>query len=225
MNRPRRITLVAVAVLIIPAMGSGPLTGPQEPGPRAAEPLVLVGDGRADDTEALQRAVDEATGPVRLPRGTYRITRPITIELDEVGFTSLVGDGTAQIIMNGPGPAFRFVGTHDGSAAPRTFKANVWDRQRTPMIDALEIVGAHLLAALGHVEAIGLGIGTLDHHRRRPSLGPGLLPGTGAGRQQQRAGEQARERKQAQRSRHGIPGAMVARSVVTALPRKPCGSA
>ncbi len=51
--------------------------------------------------------------------------------------------------MAGPGPAFRFVGTHAGTAAPSSVKANVWDRQRTPLVDGLEIVG-------GHPEAVGI---------------------------------------------------------------------
>jgi hypothetical protein len=45
--------------------------------------------------------------------------------------------------MDGPGPALRFVGTHEGTAAPATFKPNVWDRQRTPRVEGLEIVGGH----------------------------------------------------------------------------------
>ncbi len=45
--------------------------------------------------------------------------------------------------MEGAGPAFRFVGTHRGSAAPSTFESRVWDRQRAPMIDGIEILGVH----------------------------------------------------------------------------------
>lgn len=101
------------------------------------------GDGQADDTAAIQRVVD-AGGAVQFDsRATYRITRPITIELDKTGFVALVGDGTARVVMAGAGPAFQFVGTHAGSADPQQFKANVWDRQRTPRVDGLEIVGAH----------------------------------------------------------------------------------
>ncbi|KPK69730.1 MAG: hypothetical protein AMJ84_08945 [Acidithiobacillales bacterium SM23_46] len=102
-----------------------------------------VGDSRADDTAAIQRAVDSRVGGVRFPRGTYQITKPIAIELDRVGFTSLVGDGTARIVMAGPGPAFRFIGTHEGTADPQSFKENVWQRQRMPMVVGLEIIGTH----------------------------------------------------------------------------------
>jgi hypothetical protein len=45
--------------------------------------------------------------------------------------------------MSAAGPAIHFVGTHAGSAAPSTVKPNVYEKQRTPMVDALEIIGAN----------------------------------------------------------------------------------
>jgi hypothetical protein len=112
-----------------------------------------VGDGTADDTAAIQKAVDAKVGDVCFPRGVYRISRPLVIDLDEVGPTSLAGTGTARIVMAGPGPAFKFVGTHQGTASPKTVQQNIWLRQRTPMIDGLEIVGEHPEAS--GVEAAG----------------------------------------------------------------------
>lgn len=102
-----------------------------------------VGDAKADDTAAIQKAIDAGAGAVHFPKGIYRLTKTVVIDLDKVGFTSLVGDGTSRIVMEGAGPAFKFIGTHGGTAAPDSFKPNVWERQRTPMVDALEIVGAH----------------------------------------------------------------------------------
>ncbi len=102
-----------------------------------------VGDGRADDTAAIQQAVDSGVGSIVLRGGSYRLTTSITIDLDKVGFTSLTGDGTARVIMAGKGPAFHFVGTHGGSADPGQFKPNVWEKQRMPIVRGLEIVGAH----------------------------------------------------------------------------------
>jgi hypothetical protein len=96
-----------------------------------------------DDATAIQKAVDSGAGTIRFSRGTYRLTRTVVIELDKTGFTSLVGDGTARIVMAGAGPAFKFVGTHGGTADPKSVKPNVWERQRLPMVDGLEIVGAH----------------------------------------------------------------------------------
>ena len=101
------------------------------------------GDGQADDTDAIQKMVDSRAGSIRFPPGRYRLTRPVVIDLDNVGYTSLSGDGTPQIVMAGPGPAFRFIGTHAGTASPSTFKPNVWENQRSPMVDGLEIVGEH----------------------------------------------------------------------------------
>ena len=102
-----------------------------------------IGDGVADDTEALTRAVESCTGDIILPRGIYRITAPVVIDLDRVGFTSIVSTGTARIVMAGPGPALKFVGTHGGTASPATVKPDVWDRQRMPSVVGVEIVGAH----------------------------------------------------------------------------------
>ncbi|NQT12882.1 MAG: right-handed parallel beta-helix repeat-containing protein, partial [Planctomycetes bacterium] len=102
-----------------------------------------VGDGVTDDTAAIQKAVDQGAGDISFPRGVYRISQTILINLDEVGPTSLVGSGAARILMTGPGPAVKFVGTHQGTAGPSTVKPNVWDRQRMPTVDGLEIIGAH----------------------------------------------------------------------------------
>jgi hypothetical protein len=110
---------------------------------RTVRDFGAIGDGRSDDTVAIQKAIDSRLGGVGLTRGDYRITRTITIDLDKTGFTSLIGDGTARVIMGGPGPAFRFVGTHTGSAAPETFKPNVFEKQRFPTVRGLEIVGDH----------------------------------------------------------------------------------
>jgi Periplasmic copper-binding protein (NosD) len=102
-----------------------------------------VGDGKADETEAIQRAIDSHVGAIVLKSGRYRITRPLVVDLDKSGFVSFSGNGVATIVMEGPGPAIRFVGTHQGTADPTSVKKEVWDRQRAPMIDAVEIVGSH----------------------------------------------------------------------------------
>jgi hypothetical protein len=100
------------------------------------------GDGQADDTVAVQKTVD-AGGVVHFPPGSYRITRTVTIDLEKTGFVALNADGAARVLMAGSGAAFQFIGTHAGSAAPESFKPNVWERQSTPRVDGLEIVGAH----------------------------------------------------------------------------------
>ena len=102
------------------------------------------GDGRADDTEAILEAVNQGDGLVALPRGRYRITRPVEIALSETGPVSLWGaEGGATVIMDGPGPAFFFSGTHEGTASPDSFAPEVREQQRLPMVSGLEIAGAH----------------------------------------------------------------------------------
>jgi hypothetical protein len=121
-------------------------------GPVSSTPVGTVGDGKADDTAAIQKMID-AGGNVRLPRGAYRITRPLVIDLDRSGFTSLHGGGVATLMMEGPGPAVRIVGTHHNSADPGRFDERVWQRQRMPLIDGLGITASHDEA--DGIEAIG----------------------------------------------------------------------
>ena len=104
---------------------------------------VLLGDDVTDDTIAIQKVVDTGIGIVRLTKGVYRITRPIVIDLDKVGYTSFIGGGVARIVMAGPGPALKFVGTHFKSADPGGFAKNVWERQRMPLVDGIAIEGGH----------------------------------------------------------------------------------
>ncbi len=116
---------------------------------RSVKDFGAVGDGKADDTAAIEAAVKAGVGTVYFPKGNFRLTRSIVVQLDSCGRTSLVGSGTACIIMEGAGPAFHFLGTHEGTGDPDSVRDQVWQRQRMPIITGLEIVGAH-------AEAIGL---------------------------------------------------------------------
>lgn len=103
-----------------------------------------AGDGQRDDTEAIRHAVHDGDALLEFSPGVYRLTETIEIDLAQTGFRSLVGThGTARIIMAGSGPAFRIVGTHEGTALPSTVKPQVWDRERLPAIDGLVIEGDH----------------------------------------------------------------------------------
>ncbi|HND54832.1 MAG TPA: glycosyl hydrolase family 28-related protein, partial [Pirellulaceae bacterium] len=113
--------------------------------------LGAVGDGQTDDTSAIQRAIE--SGVAYLPTGTFRITRTLEIDLGKLGFSAVVGDGTARLLMDGPGPAIRFRGTHGGTADPATVQDAVWARERNPLVDGIEIVGGH--AEADGIEAIG----------------------------------------------------------------------
>lgn len=103
-----------------------------------------AGDGVTDDTEAIRTAIAAGGGEVLFPGGSYRITETIEIDLSEHGPRSLRGAGSsARVIMAGEGPAFRFVGSHQGSAFPDSFEPHVWERERMPTVSGLEIVGDH----------------------------------------------------------------------------------
>jgi hypothetical protein len=130
--------------LLVAASGQGdPASRRARIGPRGVVDFGATGDGKTDDTEAIQRAVEQGNGQVHFPTGVYRLTRPVLVDLDRTGFTTLDGNGTARVLMAGAGPAFRFVGTHEGTADPASVQANVWERQRAPQIVGLEIVGDH----------------------------------------------------------------------------------
>ena len=127
--RRLRLPLVVFAVLLGPlavvyVIGTeeAPSSVPDPNDTATVHDFGAVGDGRADDTAAIQEAVNAGLGDVRFPRGTYRITKPIVIKLDKVGWASLIGSGTARIVMAGRGPAFKFVGTHAGTADPSAIK-------------------------------------------------------------------------------------------------------
>ena len=113
----------------------------------------LVGDGITDETATIQKAIDAGIGEVKLSKGVYRITKTIEIDLDKVTNTSIDGGGVARIVMDGPGPAFRLIGTHEGTASPATFQRKVWNRQHSPTISGIDIVGSHPKA--NGIEAAG----------------------------------------------------------------------
>jgi len=103
-----------------------------------------MGDGIFDDTDAIQHAVDVAGGLIGFPRGDYRITKPIKVELNKAGRVAFHGEGvTAKLIMAGDGPAIHFLGTHDKNADPNSFQPKIWERERMPMVSEIEITGTN----------------------------------------------------------------------------------
>ncbi len=103
----------------------------------------VKGDGQTDDSAAIFKAISESDGFLFFPRGNYLLTKPIEIELSESGRMGIYGGGTAKLIMAGPGPAIRFVGTHTGTAGPSTVNEVVWQKERMPIVNGLEIMGVH----------------------------------------------------------------------------------
>ena len=118
-----------------------------------------TGDGRTDDADAILHTLGKSDGVLEFPVGTYRISKTIEINLAETGFCSIDGIlGTSKIVMAGPGPAFRIVGTHAGTAAPSSMKPGIWKSERFPNITGLSIEGDHPEAdgieLVGTVQAI-----------------------------------------------------------------------
>ncbi len=105
--------------------------------------LGAAGDGVTDDTAVLQQAVSAGRTDLHFPKGVYRLTKTLEFDLAQTGFASVTGDGSASLLMEGPGPALRFAGNHAGTAAPETVKPQVWERERSPMVTGIEIVGRH----------------------------------------------------------------------------------
>lgn len=103
-----------------------------------------AGDGATDDTEAIRHAVADGDGVLHFPPGTYLVSQTIEIPLSEVGPFGIDGtSGAARILKNGPGPAFRLIGTHGGTGSPDSVKGNVYPDQRLPTIKNIDIEGAH----------------------------------------------------------------------------------
>ena len=119
------VSLVVVTISVLNAAAQDPAPHP----PRTIRDFGAVGDGTTDDTAAIQKAIDAKLGQIVIPPGRYRLTSTILIDLDRVGYISIAGSTAAQLIMAGPGPALRFIGSHEGTASPRSFKSNVWERQ------------------------------------------------------------------------------------------------
>lgn len=99
-------------------------------------------EGLPDRTDELQAMIERAEGRLELVDAFYRISRPLIVDLETLGASSLSGQSRSTIIMDGPGPAFLIRGTHDGTASPKSFKPQTWN-QRMPTLSDLEILGAH----------------------------------------------------------------------------------
>ena len=103
-----------------------------------------IGDGEADDTDAIRHALSQGDGELDFPRGDYLISETIEIRLDETGRLGIDGsNGTATVIMTGDGPAFRIIGTHGGTGDPGSSKPNIWEKQRMPTVRNIEVTATN----------------------------------------------------------------------------------
>ncbi len=114
-----------------------------------------VGNGVADDTMTVEHALSAGNGTLEFPRGEYKLTRTIRVDLAKHGRFALSGSGgTARLIMAGAGPVLSLLGGHEGSALPASFKPETWDRERMPTVSDVEIVGAHPEADGIHISGV-----------------------------------------------------------------------
>lgn len=96
-----------------------------------------------DVTDQLQKQIADNRGNLTLRgRKLYRITRPLEFDLAKLGAIAIRAEGGATLLMDGPGPALRLIGTHEGTASPKSFKPATWN-ERMPLIDGIEILGVH----------------------------------------------------------------------------------
>ena len=103
-----------------------------------------MGDGLTDDTEAIQHAIDDGDGHLEFPRGEYRISKTLLVDLEKRSRSSIGGaGGTAKIVMYGAGPAIFLKATHARTADPSGFRPEEWQRERMPTVDGIEIEGRH----------------------------------------------------------------------------------
>jgi hypothetical protein len=101
-----------------------------------------LGAQLVDSTDVLQRQID-LSGSLVLQSGKHRITRSLEFDLAKLGaITIRASSGAATLIMDGPGAAIRIRGTHQGTAAPKTFKPETWN-ERMPIVEGIEILGNH----------------------------------------------------------------------------------
>lgn len=105
------------------------------------------GDGKSDDSDALQHCLLDGDGLVEFPRGDYIISRTLQVELAQRSRFAMQGTGgTAKLIMTGPGPALALIATHAASADPKDFRPEEWLKERMPTVSQIEIEGRHAAA-------------------------------------------------------------------------------
>lgn len=114
-----------------------------------------VGDGKTDDTQAIQHAIRDGDGRIEFDRGNFVISSPILCDTGKTGRVAIEGQGgTAKIIMTGSGPAIRILGSHASTADPAGFRPAEWEKERMPTVHGIEIEGKHPEADGIHIQGV-----------------------------------------------------------------------
>lgn len=96
-----------------------------------------------DSTTVLQKAIDDSDGNLLLGKDEIlRITKPLVFDLAKHKAVAVKAAGGVTIVMDGPGPALRFIGSHKGTASPKSFQPATWN-ERMPIVSGIEILGNH----------------------------------------------------------------------------------
>ncbi len=128
----------AYTALLVVALGGSPTLGQES---KSLEQIPAL-RSLPDVTSQLQQQIDDNGGNLTLSAERYRITRPLLVDLAKHGAVRIQASVGSTLIMDGPGPALRFVGSHEGTASPRSFVPATWN-ERMPLIAGVEILGAH----------------------------------------------------------------------------------
>ena len=139
------VLLIACVTIARPSVAERPepLSGQQTGQIAVAADWSEFSGGEADATAALQRLIDQSDGAVELPPGVFRLTRPLEIDLTQLGYRAIRGSSATRLVMAGPGPALRFRGSHFKSADPGGFADRIWTDERMPTVTEVAIEGAH----------------------------------------------------------------------------------
>lgn len=99
-----------------------------------------VGDGKNDDTHALQKTFDHTSDTVVIPPGHYRLTRGLKIHLTNARRFALQAAGV-RLINESTEPALHIIGSHLTSASPEELTDDVAVNQLMPCINGVTIDG------------------------------------------------------------------------------------
>lgn len=94
------------------------------------------------DEKRLAELLQQSSGNFVVPAGKYLFNGTLEIDLTKQKATSLRADGPVTITMAAAGPAIRIIGSVQGTASPNDFSPETW-LERMPLIDGIEILGAH----------------------------------------------------------------------------------